>query len=155
MTLPNTLNSVIRKAAAIFSGVRPSRAGSATIRFALLLCVVGLGACSDMTSPQRSMDRAAVDSLMPSVLDARLRVAGGIKDIATRQKVEVSLSSLEVALKSDNAQHAHDNIQSIATLLDGYRVQSSTGDGADISAIFITLNAVSVIVDAGNAGSPQ
>lgn len=155
MTTPKVLHSALQVAAAVVRGVRsPSRACRTSLQFALLVSLGGLGACSEMTAPQRAIDLAAVDSLMPSVTDARLRVAPGIKDFTTREQIVVSLSSLEIALKSDNAQHAHDNIQTITTLLDGYRGQSSSGDEADVSAIFIMLNAVSGIVDAGNAVSP-
>ena len=142
-------------AAAAVRGLRSaSRARRASLQFGLLVSLVGLGACSDLTSPNRALNRAAVDSLMPSVTDARLRVATGITNFTVRQKVTVALSSLEIALKSDNAQHAHDNIATITDLLSGYRAQTPSGDGADISAIFLTLNAASVIVDAGNAATP-
>jgi len=152
---PTAFHLAFQLASALVRGLRSaSRARRASLQFGLLVSLVGLGGCSDMTSPTRVLNRAAVDSLMPSVTDARLRIASGITDIPTREKVIVSLSSLEIALKSDNAQHAQDNITTVSDLLTGYRAQSPAGDGADISAVFLMLNAATVIVDAGNAGSP-
>jgi hypothetical protein len=130
---------------------RTARAGLFVV--ALLLMV----ACSDgPTAPQQQgIDRVAAARVMPSVTDARTRLAPAIQNAAIRDRVIHDLDELETALVNGDGQKARFHVRVVATVLTDYRKQQGSvmSDGADVSAIGLALNAVSEVVDGGFVGT--
>lgn len=114
--------------------------------------IVLLAACSDVapTAPQ-PIDRVAAARVMPSVTDARVRLAPSIENDAVRTRVEHDLQELESALANGDAQKARFHLHIVANVLTDYRKQQGIvmKDGADISAIGLMVSAVSDVVHGG------
>jgi len=126
--------------------LRSSRLSGVAKRFALVgLSFLSMTACTDMTGP-KSADQQAIDNLMPAVTDARFRLAGGVGDIAARQQVILAMSNLELALRAGDISKTRSRLGEVTTLLNAYRAKTSASDAADISAMFLTLHAVSEVV---------
>lgn len=126
----------------------PSRARSV----AFLTALVALAACGDVTTaPEVSIDRVAAARVMPTVLDARVRSASEIQNQAIRDRVEHDLRELETALTNGDGQKARFHVRVLGSVLADYRAQQGDNsmDGADVSAITLTLHQVSGIVNAG------
>src|SRR5438309_940103 len=108
---------------------------SKALRGSLLLGgLVVLAACSDSpTAPKHSIDRVAAARVMPSVTDARLRLAPAIENVAIQQRVAHDLGELENALTNGDGDRARFHLGVIANVLKDYRAQQSgtTKDGAD------------------------
>jgi hypothetical protein len=116
----------------------------------ILLGSLSLAACSDSsTAPQRSIDRVAAARVMPSVTDARVRLAVGIDNPSVRERVVHDLRELELALTNGDGEKARFHSGVLATVLKDYRSQqgSLTTDGADVSGIVLTLHAVSEAIE--------
>ena len=88
---------------------------------------------------------------MPSVIDARMRASVGIDNAPIRDRVTHDLSELEIALTNGDAARARFYVRVVGSLLVDYRAAKSSAntDGADVSAISLSLREVSMIVDAG------
>ena len=87
---------------------------------------------------------------MPSVTDARVRLAPSIENAAVQERVSHDLSELENALTNGDGDRARFHLGVIGNVLKDYRAQqSSTKDGADVTAILLMLYEVSPVVDAG------
>jgi hypothetical protein len=120
--------------------------------------VLGLSlvsACSDApTAPTQSIDRVAAARVMPSVTDARVRLAPAIANVSVRDRVTHDLQELESALTNGDGQKARFHVRVVGSVLNDYRAQQSatTKDGPDVLAISLMLSAVSNVVDAGFAG---
>src|SRR6185436_8272938 len=145
MSTPTYLLSAARKAlrasrvvASHFSGARMSRMGMA------LLMAISAAACSDATAPGRRMDRDAVENVIPSVTDARRRVAAGFADVAVRQQMTISLSNIEIALRADDVEGVETGLSSVSSLIGAYANRASA-DRAEVSAVFLALNRVQKI----------
>ena len=98
MSTPAYLRSAARSALgalrctiARFVGTRMSRIGMA------LLMAISAAACSDVTAPGQRMEREAVENIIPAVTDARRRVASVTADVAVRQEMTLTLSSVEMS----------------------------------------------------------
>lgn len=117
----------------------------------LLVAIVVLAACSDApTGPQQAIDRVAAARVMPSVTDARVRLAPSIQNVAVQGRVLHDLQELERALTNGDGQKARFHVQIIGNVLRDYRAQqSSNSDAADVTSIALMLNAVSEVVGAG------
>lgn len=110
-----------------------------------------LGACGDAaTAPQSSIDRIAAARIMPTVTDARARLASAIENEAIRSRVAHDLAELENALTNGDGQKARFHVRVVGSLLNDYRSQkgSTTKDGADVTAITLMLFTVSQVIDA-------
>lgn|SRR5437867_1703206 len=122
-------------------------------RGSLLVGLVVLAACSDAptAAPQHSsIDRVAAARVMPSVTDARVRLAPSIENVAVQQRVAHDLQELENALTNGDGDRARFHLGVIGSVLKDYRAQqSTTKDGADVTAILLMLYEVSPVVDAG------
>src|SRR5213592_1428329 len=117
-----------------------------------LVAIMAVAACSDApTGPTRDIDSFAAATVMPSVMDARVRVTPGIENAAIRTRVAHDLQQLEFALTGLDGQKARFHLRVIASVLADYRKQmgSTTHDGADVTAIALALNQVSSVVNAG------
>jgi hypothetical protein len=120
-----------------------------TLRSLFMGALIVLAACSDSpTAPVPSIDRVAAARVMPSVVDARIRIAGGIMNTIVRDRVVHDLHELEVALANGDGQKARFHVRTIGDVLSEYRKQqgSTTTDGAEVSAITLMLNQVSSVV---------
>lgn len=120
-------------------------------RTALLLMALALGtACSDSaTAPQQvSIDRVAAARVMPSVTDARVRLAPAIVNVAVQARVLHDLQELENALANGDGQKARFHVGVVNSVLTEYRQQGTGADAADVSAIGLMLTAVSPVVGA-------
>ena len=91
---------------------------------------------------------------MPSVTDARVRLAPAISNLSVRERVMHDLQELESALTNGDGSKARFHVRVVGSVLNDYRaVQSATTtDGADVVAISLMLSAVSNVVDAGFNG---
>jgi hypothetical protein len=116
-----------------------------TLRFAFAIAasMISLGACTDLPTDPGSQ-RAQFAMVLPAVTDARLRLNTGISDVATRQQVTLALFDIESALRQGNAERARIYIGSVTSVLNKYR---SPASGADVTAIFLALDAASSVVD--------
>jgi len=118
---------------------------------AVSVCLV-LAACGDAsTAPRQSIDRVAAARVVPSVTDARVRVAVGIENVAVRDRVTHDLRELENALTNGDGEKARFHARVLGTVVTDYRAQlgNSTTDGADVTAITLMLHVVSQVIDAG------
>lgn len=143
------------------SPTKPAIAGSVPslasrmMRVALALSVFVLAACSgdSPTSPRASssIDRVAAARVVPSVTDARVRLASVIENIAVRDRVTHDLLELENALTNGDGDKARFHTHVLVTIVTEYRAQqgSVTTDGADVTAITLMLRVASQVVDAG------
>ena len=121
-------------------------------RLAAVAAVMLVAACSDgPTAPTQGIDRVAAARVMPSVTDARVRLAPAIQNIAVRDRVVHDLTELESALTNGDGQRARFHMHVVEGVLTDYRKQQGSvmSDGADVSAIGLMLNAVSTVVDGG------
>src|SRR5688500_7979093 len=118
---------------------------TATARvLALMVGLMAQAACGDSPmAPQPSIDAMAAASVMPAVIDARLRRAIGIENSVVRDRISHDLLELENALTSGDGQKARFHVRVLATVITDYRAQlgSSTTDGADVTAIVLMLHA--------------
>jgi hypothetical protein len=126
--------------------LRISRISRAT----LVLVSFLLAACGDSPmAPTQSIDRVAAARVVPSVIDARVRVATGIQNEAIRMRATHDLSELEIALANGDGQKARFHVRVLSDVLSDYRAQQTANpDGADVTAIMLMLHAVSQVVDA-------
>lgn len=114
--------------------------------------LLALAACSDApTAPlQRTIDAAVVARVMPAVVDARVRITPAIKNVSVRDRVAHDLLELENAMTGGDGSNARFHARLIGSLLKDYRAQqSTTTDGADVTAIMLTLNAVAPVLETG------
>jgi len=144
-----------------FSPSRTADAGSAASRFSTsvnslraLVLTVGLmvlAACSDSTTaPVQSIDRVAAARVMPSVNDARVRVAPGLQNTAIRDRVAHDLAELELALANGDGGRARFHLRVLGTVIADYRAQQNwTTDGAEVTAISLMLYQVNQVIEAG------
>src|SRR4051812_11081753 len=145
MSTPTYLRSAARAAlraarvvASRFSGAGMSRMGMA------FLMAISAAACSDATAPGRRMDREAVENVIPSVTDARRRVAAGISDVSVRQQMTITLSNIEIALRADDVETVETGLATVSTLIGTYANHASA-DRAEVSAVYLALNRVQKI----------
>jgi hypothetical protein len=138
------------------ASLSPRRAPSyrGTSKSLLLLATLLISAaCSDAaTAPgQPQIDAAAVARVMPSVLDARTRLAPSIENVTVRERVVFDLQELESALNAGDAQKVRFHVRVTGNLLSEYVTGRtlSLKEGPDVSWIALMLYAVSEIVDAG------
>lgn len=128
----------LRGTVARFVGARLSRIGMA------LLMAISAAACSDVTAPGHRMDRDAVENIIPAITDARRRVASGIADVAVRQEMTLTLSNVEIALRSDDVGNVEKGLTSVSSLLGAYGNRASA-DRPEVTAVFLVLSAVQKI----------
>jgi hypothetical protein len=137
---------------ALASMMTPIRVANAR-RVAMVSALFVLAACSGdgPTAPRPSIDRVAAARVVPSVVDARVRVAAGIENVAIRDRMSHDLQELEIALTNGDGEKARFHARVLATVVTDYRAQlgSSTTDGADTTAITLMLNVVSQVIDSG------
>jgi hypothetical protein len=115
-----------------------------------------LGACSDAaTAPEPPIDRVAAARVMPSVTDARVRLAQGIENAAVRDRVTHDLQELALGLTNGDGRKSRFHVRVIGSVLDDYKKQGIGASSApDITAISLVLYAVSQVVGAGYEISP-
>jgi hypothetical protein len=115
----------------------------------LVIALLGLAACSDApTASRASIDRVAAARVMPSITDARVRIAPGIDNAVIRARVLHDLESLEIALANGDGDKARFHVGILGTVLKDYKTQlgTSTTDGPEVSALTLMLYAVSDVV---------
>lgn len=132
----------------------PRRAQSRVILRSLSLAAAVLfsAACGDSpTAPAQRIDPAAVAGVLPSLVDARTRLAPSIENITVRERVVFDLQELEAALNAGDAQKSRFHVRVTGNLLSEYVTGRSLSlkEGPDVTAIALMLYRVSQIVDAG------
>jgi hypothetical protein len=125
----------LRVAISRFRGPTMTRIGMA------IFVAMSAAACSDVTAPGHRMDRDAVENILPAVTDARRRVASGIADVAVRQEMTITLSNVEIALRSDDVESVEKGLTSVANLMSAYGNRASA-DRPEVSAVFLVLSGV-------------
>jgi len=104
-------------------------------------------ACSDSPTAPSSIDRAAADRVLPSLVDARTRLAPSIQNAVIRERTMYDLQQLEQALTRGDGQLARFHVRVTSKLLNDYQTQKlATTDAADVTAIALMLRAVSQAV---------
>lgn len=159
MSLTKVSRSKLATAASQVEGGRSSRYArflDARLAGLSLVMMMMLGACSDMpTAPSNAGVGATGGAyVMPAVLDARLRLTEGLKDLPTRQRVILDLSNLEIALRRGDGAEARRFLTQMETTLADYTARPVSTELADISGIRLALNAVQSLVDPNNPLRP-
>jgi|SRR5688500_11983293 hypothetical protein len=121
---------------------------SGKTRGVAILALLTLAACSDGVTAPRTLDPDAVALVMPSVIDARQRVAMGLDDPSMRQQMRFEIQTLETALRENNVRQASASIDQIGEALNSHRasVGAVSQDASDLTAIELMLYAVSPVV---------
>ena len=131
--------------------IAPAIPSIAPTHVLLVAGTVLLTACGDSPlAPEARIDSVAAARLIPSVIDARVRLTQGIENASVRERAVHDLRELEVALTSGDARVSRFHVRVIGSLLDEYR-QTASGKpvAPDLTAIGLVLHAVSQLVDAG------
>lgn len=119
----------------------------------LLLLAVSLvaTACSDAITAPPTLDPAVAARLMPSVEDARARLAVNLENAGVRERVVYDLARVEEALTRGDAQKVRFHVHLLGVILYDYKrgLGSVIADGPDVSAIALVLHAVSQAVGGG------
>ncbi len=136
------------------AGTTASRFSTSVLNARAFVLTVGLmvlAACSDSPmSPDVSIDRVAAARVMPSVNDARVRVAPGLQNTAIRDRVTHDLGELELSLANGDGGRARFHVRVLGTLIADYRAQQNwTTDGAEVTAISLVLYQVDQVIAAG------
>jgi hypothetical protein len=121
---------------------------SGKTRGVAIMALLTLAACSDGVTAPRTLDPAAVALVMPSVIDARQRIATGLDDPSMRQQMRLAIQTLETALRENNVRQAGASIDHIGEALNSHRasVGAVSQDASDLTAIELMLYAVSPVV---------
>lgn len=109
-------------------------------------------ACGDSpTAARESIDRDAVKRVLPSVVDARTRLAPSIENVVVRDRVIFDIQQLENALRAGDAQNARFHVRVTGNLVNEYMSGRSLSlkEGPDVSGVALMLFKVSEIVNAG------
>lgn len=150
MSKPNADVSTPKHRRSLVRGaLRATRAFLATLESPRLLARLGFTAllalqtvaCADVTAPGRRMDHEGVENVLPAITDARRRVASGISDVAIRQQLTLSLSSIEIALRGDDVPAVAKGISEVTTLLSQYGPRAYA-DRPEITAVYLALAGV-------------
>ena len=115
-----------------------------------------LAACSDgPTAPEPPIDGVAAARMMPSIADARIRLALGIENASVRERILHDLRELEIALANGDGRKSRFHVRVLGSIVDEYKVQAVGKTNApDLSAISLVLYGVSQVVAAGYELSP-
>jgi hypothetical protein len=108
---------------------------------AALLAVV---ACGDSPTGPRSMDPDAVARVMPSVVDAQLRISPRLANAGLRQHVMVELQQLRSSMEGNNVPQARLSFDRIAAAIG---IPGITDDAADVSALELMMYVVAPVID--------
>jgi len=109
-------------------------------------------ACGDSaTAPKQQIDPNAVARVLPSVVDARTRLAPSIENAVVRDRVIFDIQQLENALRAGDAQNVRFHVRVTGNLVNEYMSGRSLSlrEGPDVSGVALMLFKVSEIVDAG------
>ena len=108
-------------------------------------------ACADAVAPPLLLDAAAAAAVLPSVTDARLRLAPAIENVGVRQRVLYDLGQLEQAIIARDAQAARYRVRVAGGILLDYHTQlgATVTDGADVGSIALSLHFTAVAVGGG------
>lgn len=122
--------------------------------FRALVLVAGAAvstACADGPTAPSLLDFAVAQRVMPSVQDARLRLAAVIENAGVRERVLYDLTQLEEALVARDAQRARYHVRLAGGILLDYHTSlgSIVTDGADVGAIALSLHATAIAVGGG------
>jgi hypothetical protein len=115
---------------------------------ALLAALIALAACGDSPTAPRYMDPDEVARVMPAVVDARLRLTGGLLDGSMRQRLRTNILRLESAMSQNNVPEARICVDNIGDALTDYRgrIGPLGQDASDVTAIELMLYAVAPVV---------
>ena len=115
---------------------------------AVLAALVALAACGDSPTVPQYMDPNEVARVMPSVLDARLRITTGFVDGSMRQRLRTSILELESAMSQNNVPVARMSVDNIGDALTDYRGRSGAlaQDASEATAVELMLYAVAPVV---------
>lgn len=151
MTLPQTLAHLSRITPSLVSAIaKPFERMNASFGLVLVMSLLLVGACSDaVTAPVQSIDRVAAARVMPSVTDARVRLAPNLDNASVRERAVHDLGELEIALANGDGQKSRFHLHVVGSLMTDYRSQlgGATTDGAGVTAIELALHAVSKVIN--------
>lgn len=114
------------------------------------MAMMALAACGESpVAPTQSIDRVAAARVVPAVTDARVRITLGIDNSVVRDRLRHDLQELESALANGDGNKARFHLRVLGTVTSDYRAQqgSTTTDGAELSAIDLTMVAVTRAID--------
>jgi hypothetical protein len=120
-------------------------------RTAMCAAFLAVAACGDSPTAPKSMDAAAVERVIPSLIDARQRLVPRLVNASLRPVFAQELARLQAALDQNNVHQANLSIDVVADALTGAVARASTEDAADLTAIELMLYAVALVVDAARA----
>jgi hypothetical protein len=122
--------------------------GGTSRAVALLAALIMAAACGDAPTAPQSLDPDAVALVIPSVIDARTRLAMRLADPSMRQSMRLDIQTLESALTENNVYQARLSVDKIGDALNGYRAStgSVSADASDLTAIELMLYAVAPVV---------
>jgi hypothetical protein len=111
----------------------------------LALALFAAVGCADAITAPPAIDRAVAERVLPSVTDARVRLAPRIENEGVRDRLVHDIRQIEVALVSLDALKARLHVQLAGKILADYRagLGSVMKDGPDVTAIALMLHAVS------------
>lgn len=104
-----------------------------------------LAACGDSLTAPELMDPNEVARAMPSVVDARLRLAARLIDPSTSQRMLFEIQTLESALGVNNSHQARVCVANIGDVVNSQRASGGV-DAADLTAIELMLRIVTPVV---------
>lgn len=129
-----------------------ARSRSATLRSLSFVAALLLSAaCGDSATAPEQIDRDAVARVLPSVVDARTRLAPSIENVVVRERVVFDIQQLENALRAGDAQNVRFHVRVTGNLVTEYMSGRSLSlkEGPDVSGVALMLYQVSEIVNAG------
>ena len=120
-------------------------------RTLVVVSSVLVASCADSpTAPEAPIDAVAAARLMPSVTDARIRIANGIENPSVRERVVHDLTELETALANGDGRKSRFHVRLIASVIEKYgALDAGKRNAPDLVAIALMLYQVSQLVDAG------
>jgi hypothetical protein len=134
-----------------FDRFSPPRMNNKLRRALIVVSSLVLVACGDSPmAPEPPIDVVAAARLMPSVTDARIRLAMGIDNASVRERVVHDLRELEIALANGDGRSSRFHVRVIGSIVDEYRIQEvGRRNAPDLTAISLVLYIVSQLVGAG------
>ena len=112
--------------------------------------VLALSCADSPTAPEAPIDAVAAARVMPSVTDARIRIANGIENPSVRERVVHDLVELETALANGDGRKSRFHVRVIGSVIEEYgALDAGKRNAPDLVAIALMLYRVSQLVDAG------
>ncbi len=101
--------------------------------------------CADAITAPPSLGEVVAQRLLPSVMDAHLRLVPAIKNAGVRDRIAFDMRKIDDALGKGDADRARYHLRLVGNTLIDYRkvFGNAKEDSADVVAIALALHAVS------------